>query len=199
MAKRSSRKQRKQRRRAAGGAGAAAPRDAATTADPGESAPPAPPPKEAEASQTMARGYARGRAKDEAARARLAPLDEGERPLAVTIAGIVALVLAVGNLALGYIAGLEIQGEQASPVGVGLFATVMLVAAYGCFKVRYWAVLGMQALLALTIVVFSLLIVRAESIGALAIGLTVLLGAGALFWFLIKSMARIQMPGRPGA
>jgi len=147
----------------------------------------------------MARGYARGRAKDEAVRARLAPLEEGDRPLAVTIAGVVALVLAVGNLVLGYIAGLEIQGEKASPVGVGLFATVMLVAAYGCFRVRYWAVLGMQALLALTLVVFSLLIVRAESIGALAIGLTVLLGSGALFWFPIKSMARIQMPHRPEA
>lgn len=198
MAKRTSRKKRKQRRRTAGAGGAAASRDTTTPADPNESKPPSPPPKETEAAHTMARGYARGRAKDEAARARLAPLEEGERPLAVTIAGIVALVLAVANLALGYIAGLEIQGEKVSPVGVGLFATVMLLAAYGCFRVRYWAVLGMQALLALTIMTFSLLIIMAESIGALAIGLTILVGAGALFWFLIKSMARIQMPGRPG-
>ncbi len=182
MAQRSSRKKRKQRQHAAGPDRAA----------------PAPAEKD-DASKNMARGYSRSRAKDEAARARLAPLEEGERPLAVTIAGVVALVLAVGNLILGYIAGLEIQGEKASPIGVGLFATVMLVAAYGCFKVRYWAVLGMQALLGLTIVVFSLLIIRAESIGALAIGLVVLLGSGALFWFLIKSMARIQMPQRPGA
>lgn len=182
MAQRSSRKKRKQRQRAA----------------PAAATPPVKK-KEEDEPQAMARGYARGRAKDEAARARLAPLEEGERPLAVTIAGIVALVLAVGNLVLGYIAGLEIQGEKASPVGVGLFAAVMLVAAYGCFRVRYWAVLGMQALLALTILVFSLLIIRAESIGAFAIGLVVLVGSGTLFWFLIKSMARIQMPGRPGA
>jgi hypothetical protein len=199
VAQRSSRKKRKQRRRAAGAAGAAKPRSEATPGDPSATPPGATPAEKDEASQTMARGYARGRAKDEAARARLVPLGEDERPLAVTIAGIVALVLAVGNLALGYIAGLEIQGEKTSPLGVGLFAAVMLVAAYGCFKVRYWAVLGMQALLALTIMVFSLLIIRAESIGALAIGLTVLLGSGALFWFLIKSLARIQMPGRPGA
>ena len=180
MAQSGSRKKRKQRQRSA------APEESPVT-------------KEDEPSQTMARGYARGRAKDDAARARLVPLEEGERPLAVTIAGVVALVLAVGNLVLGYIAGLEIQGEKASPAGVGLFAIVMLVAAYGCFKVRYWAVLGMQALLGLTILLFSLLIIRAESIGALAIGLTVLLGSGTLFWFLIKSMARIQMPQRPGA
>ena len=192
MAQRSSRKKRKQRQRAATGTRAAGPGATSPTASEA-------PPKKDEPSQKMARGYSRGQAKDEAARARLEPLEEGERPLAVTIAGIVALVLAVGNLVLGYIAGLEIQGEKASPIGVGLFATVMLVAAYGCFKVRYWAVLGMQALLGLTILVFSLLIIRAESIGALAIGLAVLLGSGALFWFLIKSMARIQMPQRPGA
>ena len=197
MAQRSSRKKRKQRQRAATGGEAGAPRDPGAAGGPASPQPASG--KKDEASQKMARGYARGRAKDEAARARLKPLDEGERPLAVTVAGIVALVLAVGNLVLGYLAGLEIQGEKASPVGVGLFAAVMLVAAYGCFKVRYWAVLGMQALLGLTILVFSLLIIRAESILALAIGLTVLVGAGTLFWFLIKSMARIQMPGRPGA
>ena len=199
MAQRGSRKKRKQRRRAGGAGRAGNPRSAAAPGDPSAPAPEASPAEKDDAPQTMARGYARGRAKDEAARARLKPLGEGERPLAVTVAGIVALVLAVGNLVLGYLAGLEIQGEKASPVGVGLFAAVMLVAAYGCFKVRYWAVLGMQALLGLTILVFSLLIIRAESILALAIGLTVLVGAGTLFWFLIKSMARIQMPGRPGA
>ncbi len=199
MAQRGSRKKRKQRQRAGGAGHAGDPRSAATPGDPSAPAPEASPAEKDEAPQTMARGYARGRAKDEAVRTRLVPLEEGERPLAVTIAGIVALGLAVGNLALGYITGLEIQGEKASPLGVGLFAAVMLVAAYGCFKIRYWAVLGMQALLALTIMVFSLLIIRAESIGALAIGLVVLLGSGSLFWFLIKSMARIQMPGRPGA
>ena len=29
--------------------------------------------------------------------------------------------------------------------------------------------------------------------------LVILVAAGALFWFLIKAMARIQMPERPGA
>ena len=80
-----------------------------------------------------------------------------------------------------------------------LYSGLMLVAAWGCFNVRYWAVLGMQALLGLAIVVFSLLVIRAESILALAIGLAVIGSAGTLFWFLVKSMARIQMPERPGA
>ena len=75
----------------------------------------------------------------------------------------------------------------------------MLAAAVGCFRMRYWAVLGMQALLALTILLFSLLLIRAESVLAVVIGVAVIGGAGTLFWFLVKSMARIQMPERPGA
>ena len=178
MAQRSSRKKRKQRQRSR------------------EASPPAP----AEAGdERIARGYARGRAKDEAARAALVPLAEGERPLAVTIAGAVALVLALTNVVLGYIADFEIQGEKPSPAGVGLFTVVMLVAAYGCYRVRYWAVLGMQALLGLMILLFSLLVISASNVLALVVSLAIIGAAGTLFWFLIKSMARIQMPRRPGA
>ena len=75
----------------------------------------------------------------------------------------------------------------------------MLVAAWGCFRNRYWAVLGMEALLGLIVVIFSLLVVRFSGILELLIGLAVIGLAGTLFWFLIKSMARIQMPKPPGA
>ena len=111
----------------------------------------------------MARGYARGREKDEAARAALKPLAQGERPTAVTVAGGVALVLGVGNMVL-YLAGYEIGGERPALVGVLLYSGLMLAAAWGCFNVRYWAVLGMQALLGLSIVIFSLLVIGAKSI-----------------------------------
>lgn len=172
MAQRSSRKRRKQRRRA-------------------QAESPKPPADE------MARGYARGRAKDEAARAALRALGEGERPTAVTVAGVLALVLGVSNFGL-YLAGYEIGGERPALVGVLLYTGLMFAAAWGCFNVRYWAVLGMQALLGLAIVLFSLLVIRAESILALVIGLAVIGSSGTLFWFLIKAMARIQMPERPG-
>jgi len=183
LAQRSSRKRRKQRQRA--------------TRDPGRP-PAAPPPEPDSDSDRMARGYARGRAKDEAARAALVPLRPGERPRAVTAAGLVAAFIGLANL-IAFLAGMEIRGEQPSAVGVGLFTFIMLAAAYGCFRVRYWAVLGMQALLGLTILIFSLLLIRAESVLAVVIGVAVIGGAGTLFWFLVKSMARIQMPKRPGA
>lgn len=146
----------------------------------------------------MARGYARGRAKDEAARAALQPLGEGERPLAVTVAGAVALLLGLANV-VAYLAGADIGGERPQLVGVLVYSGLMFAAAWGCFRVRYWAVLGMQALLGLAVVIFALLLIRAESLVAVAIAVAVIGGAGALFWFLVKSMARIQMPERPGA
>jgi hypothetical protein len=146
----------------------------------------------------MARGYARGRAKDDAARAALEPLAPGERPMAVTVAGVVALVFGFANL-IAYLAGLEIRGERPALAGVIIYTFLMLVAAWGCFRVRYWAVLGMEALLGLIVVIFSLLVLRAGGVVELLIGLAVIGAAGTLFWFLIKSMARIQMPERPGA
>lgn len=146
----------------------------------------------------MARGYARGRAKDDAARAALKPLAPGERPLPVTIAGVVALVFALANL-ISYLAGVEIQGERPALIGVLIYTALMLAAAWGCFNTRYWAVLGMEALLGLIVVIFSLLVTRASGVLELLIGLAVIGLAGTLFWFLIKSMARIQMPERPGA
>jgi divalent metal cation (Fe/Co/Zn/Cd) transporter len=59
-------------------------------------------------------------------------------------------------------------------------------------------VLGMEAVLALALVIFGVLLTRAESVVALLIALVVIAGAGTLFWKLVKVMARIQMPERPG-
>jgi len=150
-----------------------------------------PQPKGAERDGPMARGYARGRAKDDAARAALEPLSPGERPRAVTAAAVVTLALGAINLA-AYLAGREIQGERPSAVGIGIFTTTMFVAAYGCFRVRYWAVLGVQALLGLLIVIFCLVVIGARTFATFAICLAVIAPSGLLFWFLVKAMARIQ-------
>jgi hypothetical protein len=131
-------------------------------------------------------------------RAALKPLGPGERPRAVTVAAVVTGLIGVTNLA-AYIAGMKVSGERPSVVGILLFTGIMLAAAWGAWNVRYWAVLGIQALLGLTVVIFSLLAIKAENIGALAIALVFIAGAGTLFWFLVKCMARIQMPQRPGA
>jgi hypothetical protein len=146
----------------------------------------------------MERGYARGREKDAEARAALVPLGEGERPGAVTAAGLVALLLGLTNIGL-YAANVEVQGDRPSIAGVLFYAGLMFVAAWGCFRARYWAVLGMQMLLGLLLVVFSLLLIRASNTLAVVVSVAVIAGAGVLFWKLVKAMARIRMPERPGA
>ncbi len=136
----------------------------------------------------------RSEQKDAAARAALVPLKPGERPVPVTIGAIVAAALGLSNLGL-YIAGVDIRGEDAN-AGALLFGALMLTAAWGMWRVRYWAVLGMQALLGLVILVFSLFAMTAASVWALLLALAIVASAGTLFWFMVKAMARIQMPTR---
>ena len=143
----------------------------------------------------MKRGSARGEARNEAIRQSLEPLGPGERPGAVTVAAIVAALLAAANVGLMF-AGVEIRGENPAAGGVILFGAMMLVAAWGMWQAKYWAVLGFQALLALIILAFALRTVFASSVGAAAIGLSVVVLAGWLFWKLIRALARLQMPER---
>lgn len=123
------------------------------------------------------------------------PLREGERPRAVTVAAIVALLLGLGNL-VAYFAGLEIAGERPTLAAVIPPSLLMLIAAWGMWRARYWAVLGMQALLGIVIVIFALGGLFALSLKGVLIVLAVIVPAGTLFWFLVKAMARIQMPER---
>jgi cation transport ATPase len=177
--KRTSRKRRKQRRAAS-----------------------APPPRPPAAGVPSPSGYARSRAKDDEARAALRPLRPGERPRAVTAGAIVATLLAVANLvalAFGYNAGEDTLSPGSDVTGSILTTLVVGIVAYGMWRAKYWGVLGMQTLLALTLVISSLALLFANSVWAALLLVLILAGAGTLFWFLIKAMARIQMPERPGA
>jgi hypothetical protein len=147
----------------------------------------------------MQRGYSRSRRRDEEARAKLRPLAPGERPAAVTVGALVALVLGLVNPLL-YALGVEVNGSRPAASGVILYSAILLLVAWGMWRAKYWAVLGMQTLLALALVVFGVfLIVEADSVSDVLISLAVLGAAGTLFWFLVKAMARIQMPQRPGS
>jgi hypothetical protein len=137
----------------------------------------------------------RSEARDAAARAALVPLRQGERPTAVTVAAIVALLLALGNLA-AYAAGWKVHGQRAPVATVAFQAALMLTAAWGMWRGRYWAVLGMEAILAILIVILAILLLKASNIATVLILLAVIAPAGLLFWKLVKAMARIQMPER---
>jgi len=151
---------------------------------------------------------ARTEAKNEAARAELEPLAEGERPTVVTIGAVLSGLIAISSV-VGYLAGVEVtrigsdgieQGQHAAPViSVIAAAGLMGTMAYGMWRARYWAVLGFQALLVIVLIAASLGLLQATSV-LQAVGTTALIVvSGALFYFMIKAMARIQMPQRPGA
>ena len=148
------------------------------------------------------RGYERSRARDDAARAALKPLRPGERPTAVTVGAVAAGLLGLANL-IALIAGYNPSEDTLSPgnrLTGGIVTAVLLgVVAYGMWRARYWAVLGMQTLLALTIIFCSLALIQAVNLWAFVLVSIMLVASGTLFWFLVKAMARIQMPERPGS
>jgi hypothetical protein len=137
----------------------------------------------------------RSQIKDDEAREKLVPLREGERPAAVTVAAVVTLALVSINL-IAYLVGLEVRGERVPALSIGIFTALMLAMAWGLWRARYWAVLGMEAILGMVVVFFSLALMTAENLTTVLIVLAVVAPAGTLFWFLVKAMARIQMPER---
>jgi hypothetical protein len=130
------------------------------------------------------------------ARAKLVPLDPGQRPPAVTVAAVVALALGIGNL-IAYAAGLEIGGKRPTLVSVAIPTVIMLVAGVGMWRAKYWAVLGFQALLGILICYLALFMIRASNLLGLLVPLAIIAPSGFLFWKLVKSLARIQMPENP--
>jgi hypothetical protein len=153
-------------------------------------------PRPAPAPAAAPKPPSRSEIRNENARAALEPLAPGERPLAVTIGAVLTFLAATVNIAF-YIAGEKIQGQRPAFAGILFFTLLMYAMAWGLWKARYWAVLGLEGLLGILLVIFSLFALRLSSVTDLIISLAILLPCGALFWFLIKAMARIQMPERP--
>ena len=140
----------------------------------------------------------RSEVKNQAVRDALEPLAPGQRPTAVTVAFVVVVLLAVANL-VAFVLGAGVTGVQPSLTYFVVYELIMAGMAYGLWRARYWAVLGLQTLLAIAIIFASLGLVTATSWWAAVLLVLIIVGAGTLFWFMVKAMARIQMPERPGA
>ncbi|MHB8657540.1 MAG: hypothetical protein ACYC91_06235 [Solirubrobacteraceae bacterium] len=137
----------------------------------------------------------RGQQRDAAARAALAPLRHGERPAAVLISAAIALALGVVNLVflVGNIRP-SLGGQRSSPGSEIIYVVLMVACAIGLWRVRYWAVLGFMVILLITILEVSLAVIRASNLLGFLIPSVVLIGGGWLFYKLIRSLSRIQMP-----
>jgi len=144
----------------------------------------------------MEEGYARAERRNQEARESLEPLAEGERPLVVTIGAVVAGYVALSIVA-AYVAGVKVEGEKPHLAQVLAPALIMGLMSWGMWRARYWAVLGFQLLLVFLIfsAVFGLA-VQASTVPEFAATLGLLAVAGTFFFFMVKAMARIQMPVR---
>jgi hypothetical protein len=137
----------------------------------------------------------RSESRNDAARAQLEPLAPAERPTVVTVGAVICALVAIGTVGAA-IAGVKVDGKTPSAFAVAAPSILFAVMAYGMWRARYWAVLGFQAVLAFLILGAALGLTRANTARqAIATSLLVL-GAGLLFWFQVKAMARIQMPTR---
>lgn len=136
------------------------------------------------------------------ARAQLRPLAEGERPTAVAVGAVISALIALvftASAVLAAVGSVEIEGSEPQPFPLAAFSVVLWMMALGMWRARYWAVLGFQMLLVLLILSVSLGLVGSAELSVLQlIGSLLLLGGlGTLFYFLIRALARIQMPERP--
>jgi uncharacterized membrane protein YhaH (DUF805 family) len=77
------------------------------------------------------------------------------------------------------------------------FCAIMLAAAVGMWRRRYWAVLGFEVLLGVVLVFAGLSLLLASNWRGALLCVAIIALAGTLFWKLVRAMARIQMPSRP--
>ena len=75
-------------------------------------------------------------------------------------------------------------------------AVLMGVMAWGMWRARYWAVLGFQVVLLFLIIAAALGLVAAGSVFQVVGNVVLIALAGTCFYFMVKALARIQMPER---
>lgn len=150
----------------------------------------------------MKAGYAKAEIKNQAARAALDPLSEGERPTVVTVGAVFSTVVALilwGSTIYAAVTGAEAGGREVNIPQWAMFAAVFSAMAWGMWKAKYWAVLGFQMVLVILILAGVLGMVVAPTLLQIIGTLILTTSLSVMFWFMVKAMARIQMPDRPGS
>jgi hypothetical protein len=161
---------------------------------------PAEPTLEDIAAQANTGEVSRSEARNVAARAKLEPLEEGERPTVVTVGAIISALIAA-SIVIGWLAGAKVDVKGSSlderPQLLSQVlppAILFTIMAWGMWRSRYWAVLGFEAIMAIIMIGSGITLIAATSVFKAVSALLVLVGAGVLFWFTVKALARIQMP-----
>jgi len=152
--------------------------------------------RKARSTERKAEIAARYEERDRAAREALEPLREDERPAVVTVAALISTAVAALSL-LGF-ALWDVLRDDPRPNAIGSISFAILIGAmaYGLWRTRYWAVLGFQAAMVLVMLSAMLGAISALTVGLFVGSLVIVAAAGVLFYFMVKAMARIQMPER---
>jgi len=139
--------------------------------------------------------------KDAEVRAQLKPFAPGERPAAAALASTIVAGIALANLillAMGYQPRYAWRDttHQAIQLGFGIGA---LIIAFYVWRLKAWALLLLEAILALTALFSFAGLVLAGSVLSALIAVLMMAGSGTLFYKLIRVLARAQIPTAPSS
>ena len=137
----------------------------------------------------MKRGYARAEVKNQATREALQPLEPGERP-GILIGTVVWILVIAAVMTYNAIASNGLS--NGSRVGNGVMVLLIVVAAFGTWRLEYWAILGTQTLLALTLVSLVLAAMVVTNLWLVLLAVVSALISGYFFYKMVKVMARVQ-------
>lgn len=107
------------------------------------------------------------------------------------LSGLVQLILFLVGVRL------KSSGLRASAGQTIVFAVLMFICAAGMWQLRYWAVLGFMALLAILILFAVGSLVKASTVLGFVIAIAIVGAGGYLFFKLVRVLSRIQMPKYP--
>lgn len=176
----------RKRKRKSSAARTAPARNGASASTPADATPPKP--KESGA-EMMKRGYARAEVKNQATREALEPLKPGERP-GILVATVVWILVIAAVMVYNAVASNGLS--NGSRVGNGVMVLLILVAAFGTWRLEYWAILGTQTLLALTLVSLVLAAMVVTNLWLVLLAVVGALVSGYFFYKMVKVMARVQ-------
>lgn len=131
-----------------------------------------------------------------AQRAHIKPFQPGERPAAAAIAAMLLAAIGLTNLfllAIGYQPRYSLRNTEAQ-LAQGLFGVAIVIVGTQVWRLKAWALLVTQGLLAISsIFAFAALILAGSLTNALPPLVFLVIGA-PLFWKLIRVLARAQAP-----
>lgn len=127
----------------------------------------------------------------------LTPLGPGERPWPLVVSAAIAFGLGLVTLVL-WATGTKLSGTKPHLSEVIVYVALMFACAAGCWRQRYWAVLGFQTLLAIGILGLALALIKVDSILWTLIFVVAIGAGGYLFYKLVRVLGRLQMPVPPG-